>query len=88
MIKLFYHDVYYLLNSGSTLSYVALFVIMLFGFGPECILNPFFISTLINDSAVARIVYRGCVLSIGDRETLVDLIELDMVNFDVILAMD
>lgn len=37
---------------------------------------------------MARRVYRGYVMSIRGRETLVDLIELDMLDFDVILGMD
>ena len=28
------------------------------------------------------------MISVGGRDTLIDLIELDMVNFDVILGMD
>ena len=37
---------------------------------------------------VDRRVYRGCVVSIGSRETLVNIIELDMVEFGVILGID
>lgn len=37
---------------------------------------------------VARRVYRGCVVSVDDWETLVDLFELDMVDFDTILGID
>ena len=48
----------------------------------------FFVSTPIGDSVIAKRVYRGCVVSISSREALVDLIELDMVDFDVILGMD
>lgn len=59
-----------------------------FGFDPECFLDPFFMSTVIGDSIVARRVYRGCMMSIYGRVTLVDLIELEMVDFYVILGMD
>lgn len=40
------------------------------------------------DPMVNQRVYRGCMVSIGGRETLVDLIKLDMVDFDIILGMD
>lgn len=40
------------------------------------------------DFVVAIRVYRGRVVSIHGKETLVDLIELDMLDFDVILVMD
>ncbi|MDV3192482.1 MAG: hypothetical protein Q8840_00660, partial [Sweet potato little leaf phytoplasma] len=63
-------------------------MVLHFGFSPEYILEPFSISTLVGEFVVARRVYGGCVVSVGSRETLVDLCELDMVNFDVILEMD
>jgi len=65
MLKLFSRDVYCLLDLGSTLCYVTPFVIVHFGFSPECILDPFFISTLVADFVMARRVYRGCVVSVG-----------------------
>ncbi|PHT93722.1 Callose synthase 1 [Capsicum annuum] len=81
-------DVYCLLDPGVTLSYMTPFVVVHFGFGPECISDPFFVSNSVGESVVTRRVYMGCVVSIGDRETLVDLIQLDMVDFDIILGMD
>jgi len=41
LLKLFSHDVYYLLNLGSTLSYVTLFMAVHFGFGLEFISDTF-----------------------------------------------
>jgi len=64
------------------------FVVMHFSFGPKYILDPFSISTPMGDSVVARRFNRGCVVNVGVRETLVDLIELDVLDFDVILGMD
>lgn len=46
------------------------------------------VSTLIGDSVVAKRVYKGCPISFPNRVTLVDLIVLDMIDFDVILGMD
>lgn len=59
-----------------------------FGFGPECIPDSFSVSTSVGDSVVAKRVYRGCLVSVGGREALVDLIEFDMIDFDVILGME
>ena len=73
---------------GSTLFYVTPHMAIYLGFVPENIFNPFSVSTLMGDSVIARKLYRGCVVSIFHRETLVDLIELDMVDFYVILGMD
>lgn len=54
------------------------------GFDPECILDPFSMFTPVGDSIMSKRVYRGCVRKICGRETLVDLIELDMLDFDMI----
>lgn len=40
----------------------------------------FFIYTLVSDSMIAKRVYRRCVVSFGDKKTLVDLFNLDMVG--------
>lgn len=88
MFKLFFHDVYYLLDPGSTLSDVTSFVAVHFDFGFEVISELFLVFTPIGDSMVAKRVYRVCVVSVGSKDTLVYLFDLDMVDFDVILGMD
>ncbi len=55
---------------------------------PDVLLDPFSVSTPIGDSIVAKRVYRKCLVSLSHRVTLVDLVELDMLDFDVILGMD
>lgn len=72
ILKLFSHDMHYLLDSGSTLSYVTLFVVVYLGFGPKWILDPFFISTSMGNSMVTRRFYKGCVVFVGGRKTLVE----------------
>jgi len=52
------------------------------------LLEPFSVSTPIGDSIVAKMVYRRCPLSLSYIVTLVDLVELDMLDFDVILGID
>lgn len=54
-----------------------------FDFDPECILNPLFMSTLVGDSIVARRVYKGRVMRVYGRKTLVYQIELYMLDFNV-----
>lgn len=49
---------------------------------------PLYVSSLIGDSLVVDWVFRSSVVTIRDVETYVDLIMLDMVDFDVILGMD
>lgn len=62
------------------------YVAVHFGFGHECIFDPFFVSNPVGDSIMSRKVYRGCIVSIYGRKALVDLIELNKVDFDVILG--
>ncbi|XP_070041330.1 uncharacterized protein [Nicotiana tomentosiformis] len=49
---------------------------------------PVYVSTLVGDSIVVDCVFRSGVITIGSLTTSVDLILLDMVDFDVILGMD
>nr|XP_009801148.1 PREDICTED: uncharacterized protein LOC104246933 [Nicotiana sylvestris] len=46
------------------------------------------VSTPVGDSIVANHVYRGCTVLNNDRPTSVDLVELVMLDFDVIMGMD
>lgn len=59
-----------------------------FSFGFESISNPFSRSTPLGNSIMARKDYRGCLVSRYERETLMDQIKLDMLDFDIILGMD
>ncbi|XP_070006126.1 uncharacterized protein [Nicotiana sylvestris] len=82
------HDVYALIDPGSTLSYVTPFVAMGFGIESDQLHKPFSVSTLVGDSITAARVYRGCVVTVRGRDTMADLIKLGMVDFDVIMRMD
>ncbi|XP_070056499.1 uncharacterized protein [Nicotiana tomentosiformis] len=87
ILSIFSYDVYALIDPGSTLSYVTLLVASKFGIKPELV-KPFEVSTPIGDSVVVKRVYRGCIIVVHSRSTVADLIELDMVEFDVIMGMD
>ncbi|XP_070010160.1 uncharacterized protein [Nicotiana sylvestris] len=82
------HDVYALIDPGSTLSYVTPFVAIEFGIEPEQLHEPFSVSTPVGESILVARVYRGCIVTVRGRETMADLIELGMVDFDVIMGMD
>ncbi|XP_070017341.1 uncharacterized protein [Nicotiana sylvestris] len=82
------HDVYALIDSGSTLSYVTPFVAMEFGIEPEQLHESFSVSIPVGEPITAAQVYRGCVVTVRGRGTMADLIELGMVDFDVIIGMD
>uniref|UniRef100_M1DU27 Gag-pol polyprotein n=1 Tax=Solanum tuberosum TaxID=4113 RepID=M1DU27_SOLTU len=88
MIKLFTFDVYALLNLGVSLYFVTPYIAMNFDIIPEQLLEPFGVSTLVGESILAERVYRDCTISINQKNTMAELVELDMVDFDVILDMD
>ena len=48
----------------------------------------FLLSILVGDSVVDKRVHKVFLISMPNRVTLVDLVELDLINFDVILGMD
>ena len=50
--------------------------------------EPFSVSTPVGDSVVVNKVYNGCPISYYNRVTVVDLIELDMIDFYIILGID
>ncbi|XP_070004831.1 uncharacterized protein [Nicotiana sylvestris] len=82
------HDVYAFIDPGSTLSYVTPFVAMEFRIEPDQFHEPFSVSTPVGESIIAAEVYRGYVVTIRGRDTIADLVELGMVDFDVIMGMD
>jgi len=88
MLQVFSIDVYALLDPDATLSFVTPFMAMKFEVPPEELKEHFSVSTPVGDSVVAKRVYRRCPISLSHRVTLVDLIELDMLDFDIILGMD
>ncbi|KAH0694961.1 hypothetical protein KY285_022058 [Solanum tuberosum] len=88
MIKVFAFNVYALLDPGASLSFVTPYVANQFEILPERLCEPFCVSTPIGESILAEIVYRDCPVSISHKNTKADLVELDMVDFDVILGMD
>ncbi|XP_070029036.1 uncharacterized protein [Nicotiana sylvestris] len=47
-----------------------------------------YVFTPIEDSIVVNRVYQSCLVTIGGYETRVDLMLLNMVDYDVILCMD
>nr|XP_009771985.1 PREDICTED: uncharacterized protein LOC104222450 [Nicotiana sylvestris] len=75
-------------DPGSTLSYVTSYVAKKFGIEPEKLCEPFEVCTLVGESVIARYIYRGCPVKVYHRLTATDLVELETVDFDVIMSMD
>ena len=88
MLQVFNFDVYVLLDPGANLSFVSLYIAMKFSIDPEILLEPYSVYNPVGESIVASRVFRGCPISILKRVIPCDLVELEMVDFDIILGMD
>uniref|UniRef100_M1DSR9 Gag-pol polyprotein n=1 Tax=Solanum tuberosum TaxID=4113 RepID=M1DSR9_SOLTU len=88
MLKVFHFDVYALLDPRATLYFVTPYVAMGFDVVPKILLETFLVSTHIGESIVAKRVCRNCLVLVSQRVTHVDLVEVDMLDFDVILEID
>ena len=55
---------------------------------PYILHQPFLVSTTVEESVVAKRVYQNCPISLPNRVSYVDLVELDMSDFVIILGMD
>ncbi|XP_075092520.1 uncharacterized protein LOC142172747 [Nicotiana tabacum] len=87
-LTIFTFDVYTLIDPGSTLSYVTPYIAKKFGIEPEKLCEPFEVSTPVGESVIARYIYKGCPVKVRYRLTVADLVELEMLDFDVIMGMD
>ncbi|XP_070020217.1 uncharacterized protein [Nicotiana sylvestris] len=61
---------------------------MEFGIEPEQLHELFSVSTPVGESITAARVYRGCVVTVHGRDTMADLVESGVVDFNVIMGMD
>ncbi|KAH0660902.1 hypothetical protein KY289_029650 [Solanum tuberosum] len=77
-----------LFDPGSTFSYVSVYFAPRLGMRSESLAEPIHVSTPVGESLVVDQVLRSCLVTIQGCDTRVDLILLDMVDFDVILGMD
>ena len=87
-LSIFSHNVYVLIDPGSTLLYVTPLIAVKFERTPELVVKPIEVSTPVGESIIAKRVYHNYVVTVCDHDTLADFIELEMVNFDVIMGMD
>ncbi|WMV09446.1 hypothetical protein MTR67_002831 [Solanum verrucosum] len=86
MMKVFTLDVYVFLDPRASLSLVTPYAANNFDVLPEKLCEPFYISTPVGESILAERVYCDCVISINHKNTMADLVELDMVDFDAFLV--
>src|SRR5687768_2998402 len=88
MLRVFHLDVYALIDPGANIFFVSPYVSMRFSVKPELLKSPFSVSTPVGESIIARTIFRNCPISVFHKIIPCDLVELEMVDFDVILGMD
>ena len=88
MLQVISFDVYFLLDQGAILYFTTPFVATKFYILPNILNEPFTVATAVGDSVVAKRVYRNCPIMLLKLVTKLDLVEIDLVDFDVLLGMD
>ncbi|XP_074346453.1 uncharacterized protein LOC141685240 [Apium graveolens] len=81
-------DAYVLFDTGSTHSVVSLSFIRHLDVAPSLLYPHMSISTPMGNSVVISDVYRECLIAVGDRSCKVNLLPMEMHDFDIILGMD
>ena len=76
MLQVFSIDIYVLLDTGATLSFVTPLVSRKFNVLPDVLMETFSVTTPVGDSVLARTVFRSYPRSLPNRVFLIDLIEL------------
>ena len=77
-----------LIDPGSTHSFVSISFVGLLGIHVYSIDFDLIVATPMRDSIVTSRMLKNCPMMIGYREMPVDLVLLDLQDFDVILGMD
>lgn len=88
MLRVFSLDAYALLDPGANLSFMTPYLTNKFGICSKQLLEPFSVSTPIGKSIFSKRIYRNCTISINLKDCTMDIVELDMIDFDTILGMD
>ncbi|XP_070026314.1 uncharacterized protein [Nicotiana sylvestris] len=81
-------DALVLIDPVSTHSYVSSYFALRFNRQPELLNDPFLVATPVGESFLAEYAYRACQIRVEGRDTLADLIVLDMIDFDMLMGMD
>ncbi|XP_070005696.1 uncharacterized protein [Nicotiana sylvestris] len=81
-------DASVLFDPGSTYMYVSSYFASYLVVPRDSLSAPVYVSTPVGYSIIVYRVCHSCVVIIGGLETSLDLLLLDMVDFDVILGMD
>ncbi|XP_070057588.1 uncharacterized protein [Nicotiana tomentosiformis] len=85
-VSVYSTDASVLFDPGSTYSYLSSYFSSYLVVPRDSLSAPVYMSTPVGDAIVVDHVYRSCMVTIWSLETRVDLLLLDMGDFDVILG--
>lgn len=88
MLTVFVLDICVLLDSVANLSFITPYIAVKFDRNPEVLSSLFSVCTPVAESILKKRVYRNCPVSVLQKVILCDLVDLDMVDFNIILEMD
>lgn len=87
-LSIFYKPAHVLMDLDATHSFVSIMFSVGFDKELESLTKELLISTPVGDSFIVNSVYRDCMVHIVGKTLVVDLIPLDVKEFDVILGMN
>ena len=87
-LRVFDLDVYSLLDPGDFLSFVTPYIAVHFSISPKNLSEPFSIFTPVGDPIISRRAYKNCLVTVSQKVTSANLVDLKIIDFDIILGMD
>ena len=87
-LPVYFIDARVLLDPGATHSFVSLVFASNSGWQASRMVISLFIAIPLSDSLDTDVILFGCFVLIEGRELLTDLVLLNVLDFDMILAMD
>ena len=82
------HPARILFDSGATNSFVSHMFARCLNFVPYVLAKLFYVDTADGTSMLVDKVYKDCVLQLDEHEFFVDLVQMDIHSFDIIIGMD
>ncbi|XP_070055986.1 uncharacterized protein [Nicotiana tomentosiformis] len=88
IVSVFHRDVSVLFDPGSAYSYMSSYFASYLDMSRDSLSTLVYVSAPVRDSIVVDRVHCSFLVTIGGYETRVDLLQYNMVHFDMILDMD
>ena len=87
MLQVFSRNVYAFPDPGAALYFVTPLIVRKFDVLPDVLIESFSFITVMGECVVVNRLYRKCPIILPNKITIVDLVELDMFDFDIILGI-